>query len=100
MRCANAFLKYPKYPKRLPIPAEEGRAQGTPWGLQERVMHAVDDVDNTVVDDQRVNSGSFFSSDEEHCQRIDEEGDQSGRKICKEETFFFGHIHLLRREGT
>ena len=84
----------------LLIPAEEGRAQGTPWGLQERVMHAVDDVDNTVVDDQCVNSGSFFSSEEEHCQRIDEEGDQSDRNICKEETFALGHIHLLRREGT
>ena len=96
----HALPKCPKYPKMLPLPAEEGRAQGTPWGLQERVMHAVDDVDNTVVDDQRVNSGSFFSSDEEHCQRIDEEGDQSGRKICKEQTFFLDHIHLLRREGT
>ena len=27
MRCANALPKYPKYPKMLPIPAEEGRAQ-------------------------------------------------------------------------
>ena len=59
-------------------------------------MHAVDDVDNTVVDDQCVDSGFFFSSDEEHCQRIDEEGDQSDRNICKEEAFALGHIHLLR----
>ena len=68
----------------LPLPAEEGRAQGTPWGLQERVMHAVDDVDNTVVDDQRVNSGSFFSSDEEHCQRKIDGVPKKGYGLSKE----------------